>query len=40
MSKFKIKQDKHVNKLKYNKRFSKKIQIVEDLNGITLKGLC
>ena len=40
MSKSKIKQDKHVNKMKHNKRFSKKIQIVEDLNGITLKGLC
>ena len=36
--KFKIKQDEHVNKMKLNKRFSKKIQIAEDLNGIMVKG--
>ena len=38
MLKFKIKQDEHVNKMKLNKRFSKKIQIAEDLNGIIVKG--
>ena len=38
MLKFKIKQDEHVNKIKVNKRFSKKIQIAEDLNGIIVKG--
>ena len=35
---FKIKQNEHVNKMKLNKRFSKKIQIAEDLNGIIAKG--
>ena len=35
---FKIKQNEHVNKMKLNKRFSKKIQIAEDLNGIIVKG--
>ena len=38
MLKFKIKQDKLVNKMKLNKRFSKKIQIAEDLNWIIVKG--
>ena len=38
MLKFKIKQNKHVKKMKLNKRFSKKIQIAEDLNGIVVKG--
>ena len=38
MSKFKITQDEHVNKMKHNKSFSKMIQIAEDLNGITVKG--
>ena len=38
MLKFKIKQDEHVNKIKLNKRFSKKIQIAEDLNEIIVKG--
>ena len=38
MLKFKIKQDEHVNKIKQNMRFSKKIQIAEDLNGIIVKG--
>ena len=38
MLKFKIKQDEHVNKGKLNKRFSKKIQIAEDPNGIIVKG--
>ena len=38
MLKLKIKQDEHVNKIKINKRFSKKIQIAEDLNGIIAKG--
>ena len=33
MLKFKIKWDERVNK-----RFSKKIQIAEDLNGIIVKG--
>ena len=34
MLKFKIKQDEHVNEMKLYKRFSKKIQIAEDFNGI------
>ena len=38
MLKFKIKQDQHVNKMKLNKRFRKKIQITEDLNRIIIKG--
>ena len=38
MLKFNIKQDEHVNKMKLNKRFSKNIQITEDLNGIIVKG--
>ena len=38
MLKFNIKQDEHVNKMKLNKRFSKNIQIAEDLNGIIVKG--
>ena len=38
MIKFKIKQNEHVNNMKLNKRFSIKIQIAEDLNGIKLKG--
>ena len=38
MLKFKIKQNEHVNKIKLNKRFSIKIQIAEDLNGIMVKG--
>ena len=38
MLKFQIKQNEHVNKTKLNKRFSKKTQIVEDLNGIIVKG--
>ena len=38
MLKFKIKQNEHVNKMKLNKRFSIKIQIAEDLNGIMVKG--
>ena len=38
MLKFKIKQDEHVNKTKLNKRFSRKIQVAEDLNGIIVKG--
>ena len=36
--KFKKKQDDQVNKMKLNQRFSKKIQIAEDLNGIIVKG--
>ena len=36
--KLKIKQDEHVNKIKINKGFSKKIQIAEDLNGIIVKS--
>ena len=36
--KFKIKQDEHVNKMKLNKRISKKMQIAEDPNGIIVKG--
>ena len=38
MLKFKIKQNEHVNKMKLNKRFSQKIQISKDLNGIIVKG--
>ena len=38
MLKFKIKQDQHVNKMKLNKTFSKKMQIAEDLNGIIVTG--
>ena len=38
MLKFKIKQNEHVNNMKLNKRFSIKIQIAEDLNGIIVKG--
>ena len=38
MLKFKIKQNKQINKMKLNKRFSKKIQIAEDLHGIIVKG--
>ena len=38
MLKFKTKQNERVNKMKRNKRFSKKIQIAEDLNGIIVKG--
>ena len=38
MLKFKIKRNEHVNKIKLNKRFSIKIQIAEDLNGIIVKG--
>ena len=37
MSKIKIKQNEHVNRMKLNKRFSKKIQIAADLNGIMVK---
>ena len=36
--KFEIKQNEHVNNMKLNKRFSKKIKIAEDLNGIIVKG--
>ena len=35
--KFKIKQNEHVDKMKLNKRFNKKIQIAEDLIGIIVK---
>ena len=38
MLKFKIKQNEHVNKMKLSKRFSQKIQISKDLNGIIVKG--
>ena len=34
MLKFKIKQDENVNKMELNKRFSKNIEIAEDLDGI------
>ena len=37
MLKYEIKQNEHVNKIKLNKRFSIKIQIVEDLKGIIVK---
>ena len=35
--KFKITQSQHVDKMKLNKRFNKKIQNVEDLIGIIIK---
>ena len=35
--KYKVKQDEHVDKMKLNKRFSKMIQIDENLYGITAK---
>ena len=38
MLKLKIKQNEQVNKIKANKRFSKKIQLAEDLHGIIVKG--
>ena len=38
MLKLKIKQNEQVNKMKTNKRFSKKIQLAEDLHGIIVKG--
>ena len=38
MLKFKIKQDDHVNKMKLNKTFRKKMQIAEDPNGIIVTG--
>ena len=38
MLKFKMKQNEHANKIKLNRRFSIKIQISEDLNGIIVKG--
>ena len=38
MFKFKVKQDKHDDKMKLNKRFSKMIQIAENLNGIRANG--
>ena len=34
MLKFKIKQDENVNKMELNKRFSKNIEIAEDLDEI------
>ena len=34
MLKFKIKQDENVNKMELSKRFSKNIEIAEDLDGI------
>ena len=38
MVKFQIKQNEHVNKMRLNKRFSKKIETAENLNGIIVKG--
>ena len=38
MFKFKVKQDKHDDKMKLNKRFSKMIQIAENLNGSRANG--
>ena len=38
MLKFKVKQDEHDDKMKLNKRFSKMIQIAENLNGIGASG--
>ena len=37
MLKFKIKQDKNINKMKLNKSFSKNIKIAEDLDGTVVK---
>ena len=36
--KLRIKQKEHVNKMKLSKRFSIKIQIADNLNGIIVKG--
>ena len=38
MLKFQIKQNEHVNKMRLNERFSKKIEIDENPNGIIVKG--
>ena len=38
MLKFKLKQVENVNKMKLTKKFSKNIQIPEDLEGIIVKG--
>ena len=38
MLKFKIKKDEHVNKMKLDQTFRKKMQIAEDLNGIIAMG--
>ena len=38
MLKFKIKQDEHVNKMKLNAMFSKKIQIAENINENIVRG--
>ena len=38
MLKCKIKQNEHVNKMKLSMRFSKKIQIAEDISGIIVKS--
>ena len=38
MLKFKIKQGEHVNRMKLNNTFSKKMQIAKDLNGIVVTG--
>ena len=38
MVKVKIKQDKDDDKMKLNKRFSKVVQIAENLNGIRANG--
>ena len=38
MVKVKVKQDKHDDKMKLNKRFSKVVQIAENLNGIRANG--
>ena len=38
MLKFIIKRDKYVNKMILNNRFSKKIQITKELNGVKAKG--
>ena len=38
MVKVKVKQDKDDDKMKLNKRFSKVVQIAENLNGIRANG--
>ena len=38
MLKLLIKQDENVNKMKLNKRFSKNVEITEDLDEIVVKG--
>ena len=38
MLKFKIKHDEYDNKIELDKRFSKRLQIAEDLDGVIVNG--